>query len=171
MGYPQVSHHFGDVSENEEEEISDSSFEKEKSNYKNQITKKTYSIGYLTKKIWSNKIYSDDFDADFETIENKKSMRFKLGSALNSAIQEDVESEIENPYFSDNSSFSQLTSKHRKFSMELSKLLDKSDNESYSVRSVGGGKQKYLHSALNEPIYEEEDEKDELADQGSKLIS
>ena len=50
--------------------------------------------------------------------------------------------------------------------MELSKLLDKSDNESYSVRSVGGGKQKLsqLHSALNEPIYEEEDEKDELAD-------
>ena len=28
--YPQVNHHFGDVSENEEEEVSDSSFEKEK---------------------------------------------------------------------------------------------------------------------------------------------
>ena len=29
LGYPQIGHDFGDVSENEEEEISDSSFEKE----------------------------------------------------------------------------------------------------------------------------------------------
>jgi len=30
----------------------------------------TYSIGYLTKNIWRNKIYSDDFDVDFEVLKN-----------------------------------------------------------------------------------------------------
>ena len=69
MGYNhQVDHDFGDVKENEEEEISDSSFKKMQNTNKNHIIKKTYSIGYLTKKIWSNKIYSDDFDVDFEII-------------------------------------------------------------------------------------------------------
>jgi hypothetical protein len=47
---------------------------------------------------------------------------------------------MENPYFSDNSSSSYLTSKLRKFTLDLQKLLDKSDNESsaLSVRSFGG---------------------------------
>lgn len=74
---------------------------------------------------------------DFEALKNNQNVRFKLGSVINSAIQEDVESEMENPYFSDNSSSSQLTTKLRKFSLELSKLVDKSDNES-SARSMGG---------------------------------
>jgi hypothetical protein len=96
----------GDVSEDEEEEISDSSLEKQETD-KNKHLKRggsqTYSIGYLTKKIWSNKIYSDDFDVN---LKNNQNQRFKLGSVINSAIQEDVESEMENPYFSDNSSSS-----------------------------------------------------------------
>jgi len=33
---------------------------------------KTYSIGYLTKNIWSNKIYSDDFDVDSEILKNNQ---------------------------------------------------------------------------------------------------
>ena len=85
---------------------------------------------------------------------------------------------MENPYFSDNSSSSQLTTKLRKFSLELQKLLDKSDNESsvLSVRSVGGTKNKkklsHYNSNVNEPIEEVEDEKEELADLGkNKLIS
>lgn len=87
---------------------------------------------------------------------------------------------MENPYFSDNSSSSQLTTKLRKFSLELQKLLDKSDNESsvLSVRSVGGTgankktKLSHYNSNVNEPIEEVEDEKEELADQGkNKLIS
>ena len=130
----------GDVSEDEEEEISDSSLEKLKTDKNKHLKKgggKTYSIGYLTKKIWSNKIYSDDFDVDFEVLKNNQKQRFNLGSVINSAIQEDVESEMENPYFSDNSSSSQLTTKLRKFSLELQKLMVMSDNES-SARSVGG---------------------------------
>jgi hypothetical protein len=87
---------------------------------------------------------------------------------------------MEDPYFSDNSSSSQLTTKLRKFSLELQKLLDKSDNESsvLSVRSVGGTgankktKLSPYNSNVNEPIEEVEDEKEELADQGkNKLIS
>lgn len=130
----------GDVSEDEEEEISDSSLEKQKTDKNKNLKKlggKTYSIGYLTKTIWSNKIYSDDFDVDFEALKNNQNERFKLGSVINSAIQEDVESEMKNPYFSDNSSSSALTTKLRQFSLELQKLMDKSDNES-SARSVGG---------------------------------
>jgi len=65
-------------------------------------------------------------------------MKFKIGSILNSAIQEDSEySEIENPYFSDNSSSSQLTNKLRKFSMEFNKFV--SDNECGSVLSFRSG--------------------------------
>jgi|DEB0MinimDraft_12_1074336.scaffolds.fasta_scaffold26668_1 hypothetical protein len=50
--------------------------------------------------------------------------------------------------------------------MELSKMLDKSDNESsvLSVRSVGAKgqtKMSNIHSNLNEPIEEVEDEKEE----------
>lgn len=87
-----LNHHINDVSEDEEEEISDSSLEKQQTDHnKNQKKSKTYSIGYLTKKIWSNKIYSDDFDVDFEVLKNNQKARFKLGSVLNSAIQEDVE--------------------------------------------------------------------------------
>jgi hypothetical protein len=79
----------GDVSEDEEEEISDSSLEKQKTDQNKNLKKgggQTYSIGYLTKKIWINKIYSDDFDVDFEAHKNKKNERFKLGSVINSAI-------------------------------------------------------------------------------------
>jgi hypothetical protein len=81
----------GDVSEDEEEEISDSSLEKQKTDRNKNMKKggvsgKTYSIGYLTKTIWSNKIYSDDFDVDFETLKNNQNERFKLGSVINSAI-------------------------------------------------------------------------------------
>ena len=87
-----LNHHINDVSEDEEEEISDSSLEKQQTDHnKNQKKSKTYSIGYLTKKIWSNKIYSDDFDVDFEVLKNNQKNRFKLGSVLNSAIQEDAE--------------------------------------------------------------------------------
>lgn len=44
---------------------------------------------------------------------------------------EDIEySELENPYFSDNSSSSYLSTRLRKFSKEFSKVLDKSDNDS-----------------------------------------
>jgi len=98
----------GDVSENEEEQISDSSLEKQTTN-KNKTQKKgqTYSIGHLTQRIWKQKIYSDDFDADFATLRENQQQRFKLGSVQNSAIDEGEEqSEIENPYFSDNSSSS-----------------------------------------------------------------
>ena len=59
---------------------------------------------------------------------------------MKSAILEDAElSEMENPYFSDYSSSSHLTQKLRKFSFDLSKFFDKSDNESsaLSVRSTG----------------------------------
>lgn len=80
-----------------------------------------------------------------------------------SAILEDSEySEIENPYFSDNSSSSALTNKLKKFSIEISRNFDKSDNEGsvYSLRSVGANLKK-THSNLNEPIMEEEEEKEE----------
>lgn len=86
-----------------------------------------------------------------------------MGSVQNSAILEDSEySEIENPYFSDNSSSSALTNKLKKFSMEITRNLDKSDNEGsvYSLRSVGANLKKN-HSNLNEPIIEEEEEKEE----------
>ena len=88
-------------------------------------------------------------------------------------------SEIENPYFSDNSSSSQLTTKLRKFSLELSKFLDKSDNESsaLSVRSVGTGANKkaklsisHYNSNVNEPIYEVEDEKEEVGEQDKNNV-
>lgn len=145
----------GDVSEDEEEEISDSSLEKQKTDQNKNLKKgcgQTYSIQYLTKKIWSNKIYSDDFDVDFESKKNNQTEKFKLGSVINSAIQEDVESEMENPYFSDNSSSSYLTTKLRKFSLELTKLMDKSDNES-SARSVGPANNKTkLSHYVNDPI-------------------
>jgi len=170
---------FGDVSENEEEQISDTSSVKHQTN-KNKKFKRgqTYSIGYLSKTIWQQKIYSDDFDADFEILKKNQNIRFRLGSVQNSAIEEDAEhSEIENPYFSDNSSSSQLTTKLRKFSLELSKMMDKSDNESSEIKSVGRqsknrtkSKMSHYNSNLNEPIEEVEDEKEEnLIDQ--KIIS
>ena len=69
-------------------------------------------------------------------LQNNK-IKFQLGSVVNSAIQEDAEiSEIENPYFSDNSNSSHLTQKLRKFSLELQKYLDRSDNESSGVISA-----------------------------------
>jgi len=67
LRHPVINHDFGDVSEDEEEEISDSSLEKQVHDQSKQSKKsKIYSIGYLTKKIWSKKIYSDDFDVDYE---------------------------------------------------------------------------------------------------------
>lgn len=90
----------------------------------------------MTKKIWKKQIYSDDFDVDDEVMLKNNKMKFKLGSVVNSAILEDAEiSEIENPYFSDNSNSSHLTQKLRKFSLELQKYLDRSDNESSGVMS------------------------------------
>ena len=79
---------------------------------------------------------------------------------------------MENPYFSDNSSSSQLTTKLRLFNLELRKLMDKSDNDSRSAGGNAGNNQKKLshyQSNVNEPIQEVEDEKEEIADQ--KLIS
>lgn len=58
----------GNVSEDDEEEISDSSLEKLADQNKNMKKSKTYQIAHLTKKIWSNKIYSDDFDVEKEII-------------------------------------------------------------------------------------------------------
>ena len=101
---------------------------------------KTYSIGYLTKKIWANKIYSDDFDID-KAAEETQNKRLFPSIAANQAIMEDIEySELENPYFSDNSSASQLSTKLRAFSRELAKVQDKSDNDSSRVsrHSVSG---------------------------------
>ena len=68
LGNPLI-YAFGDVSENEEEQISDTSSVKHQTN-KNKKFKRgqTYSIGYLSKTIWQQKIYSDDFDADFEIL-------------------------------------------------------------------------------------------------------
>ena len=61
----------------------------------------------LTKKIWSKRIFSDDFDADFEKLKDTQQKRFKMGSVLNSAIQEDAEvSEHDFTYLSDYSSSS-----------------------------------------------------------------
>jgi hypothetical protein len=57
--------------------------------------------------------------------------------------------------------------------MELSKMLDKSDNES-SVLSVGAKaplQMSNIHSKLNEPIEEVEDEKEEGHDVKKKIIS
>jgi hypothetical protein len=59
---------FGDVSENEEEQISDTSSMKNQANKNKKKTGQTYSIGYLSKTIWQSKIFSDDFDADFEIL-------------------------------------------------------------------------------------------------------
>ena len=92
---------------------------------------------------------------------------------INSAIIEDNEySEIENPYFSDNSSASQITNALRKFSLDFSKYLDKSDNDS----SVGGAQpaknQKLnYHQNVNETIEEVEDEKDELTEEKNNFIT
>jgi beta-glucosidase/6-phospho-beta-glucosidase/beta-galactosidase len=82
---------------------------------------------------------------------------------------------MQNPYFSDNSSSSQLTSKLRRFSVEWSKFFDKSDNESSAMSLVSGAgpskqtKLSHYQSNVNEPIEEEEDEKEEP--EGKKLIS
>ena len=59
---------------------SDSSNEKAMQLDKNLKMHKTYSIGYLTKNIRTNKIYSDDFDADYDILKYNQKMRFKLGS-------------------------------------------------------------------------------------------
>lgn len=57
-----TANNIGNVSEEEEENKSESSSE---GNRRSKVTKsKTYSIGYLTKTIFANKIYSDDFDID-----------------------------------------------------------------------------------------------------------
>jgi hypothetical protein len=101
-------------------------------------------------------------------------MRFNRDSVQNSAILEDSEySEIDNPYFSDNSSSSALTNKLKKFSRELTRNLDKSDNESSIIGSVMSrrsvGAKVKNHSNLNEPIIEEEEEKEEQF--GNKIIS
>lgn len=80
-------HNFGDVSEDDEEQISDSSIEKHQTDMNKQQKKnKTYSIGYLNKNIWKKKIYSDDFDVDEEVMITQNKMKFKLGSVINSAI-------------------------------------------------------------------------------------
>ena len=70
--YNQIDNYIGDVSEDDEEEISDSSLEKLADQNKNMKKSTTYSIGYLTKKIWKNNIYSDDFDVDFEILKNNQ---------------------------------------------------------------------------------------------------
>lgn len=59
---------FGNVSETDEEWDSESSNEHVVALQAaaNKGKTKTYSIGYLTKTIRSNKIFSDDFDADFD---------------------------------------------------------------------------------------------------------
>lgn len=82
------------------------------------------------------------------------------------AIEEDNE-EIENPNFSDNSSSSNLTTRLRKFSQDLSKYVDKSDNDSLSGRSgsklASRGKKlsQYHAKSINETIEEEKEEKEE----------
>lgn len=173
-------HYIGDVSEDDEELISDSSFEKQQQQTdqnKNTSKGKIYSLGYLSKNIWNNKIYSDDFDVDFEILKNDQIQRFKLGSVVNSAIQEDVESEMANQYFSDNSSSSYLATRLRKFSLDLQKFVDKSDNESsvLSMKSLGGtgpnkqSKLGHYQSNVSEPILEVDDEN--MQDQKLKLIS
>ena len=61
--------------------------------------------------------------------------------------------------------------------MEWGKFFDKSDNEGSIVSMSGVGpkskktKLSNYHSNVNEPIKEEEDEKEELAENASKLIS
>ena len=126
------------MSEEEEELASDSSDDRIQA--KPVKKSKAYSIGYLSNYLRSKKIYSDDFDADYDKKVSKIVMHgFKIGSVKNQqAIQEDSESsEIENPYFSDNSSSSALTTKLRMFSKDCYKILDKSDTDG-SVLSFGG---------------------------------
>ena len=92
------------MSEEEEENKSESSAEADVAVRKKAKQSAPYSIGHLTKNIWRNKIYSNDYDVDSEMLRRKKRT---LGQPLDSAILEDNEySEMENPYFSDNSSAS-----------------------------------------------------------------
>lgn len=104
--------------------------------------------------------------------EIKKKPEVFKNQEIHSAIIEDNEySEMENPYFSDNSSASQITNALRKFSLDFSKYFDKSDNDS----SVGGGASKnqklIYHKNVNETIEEVEDEKEEQHEDRNNVLS
>ena len=61
---------FGKLDEDEDESGSSESDRMPGVLNQRKPNKQTYSIGYLTKKIWAKRIYSDDFDFDQES--NKK---------------------------------------------------------------------------------------------------
>lgn len=169
-------YHDDNVIEADEEENSDSSIENHDLSQNRKLVSKTYSIGYLTKNI-NKKIYSDDFEKDNDLLKARQDLKFKIASVQNSAILEDSEySEIDNPYFSDNSSSSALTNKLKKFSKELTRNYDKSDNESsaLSFRSSKVGaymRSNQNQSGLNEPIIEEEEEIEKEGQNLTTLIS
>jgi hypothetical protein len=74
---------------------------------------------------------------------------------MDSPIIEDVESEGQNEYLSDNSSSSTFSFKKKKMSFYLSKLIDKS--EPFMDESSGRMQSKY-YGKVNETIEEEEDD-------------
>ena len=140
------------MSETEEELISD-----EDDQYNNKRSKKKiFSLGYLSK-LMNKKIYSDHFDMSSESYKIKQKKHFNTGSVMECPISEDVESEGANDYLSDNSSSSTFSLKRKKMSFDLSKLIDRfepsHDDSSFMFSKYYGN--------VNDPIEEEEDDKDD----------
>jgi hypothetical protein len=132
------------VSETEEELISD----EEDKKYKK---KKIFSLSQFSR-LMNKKIYSDEFDMSFESKRMKK--RFQIGSVVECPINEDIESEDQNNYLSDQSS-STFSFQKKRMSFDLTKIIDRlepSIDFSYLMASKNYGVN------ISDTIKEEEDD-------------
>lgn len=98
-------------------------------------------------------------------MKNKK--KFRTGSVFECPISEDVESEDQEHYFSDNSSSSTFSFKKKMMSCDLSKMIDKSESFIEDSSMIAS---KY-YSNVNETIEEEEDDKEDNPGEGGLLSS
>ena len=71
----------------------------------------------------NKKIYSDEFDMSFESKRMKK--RFTIGSVVECPINEDIESEDQHDYLSDNSSSSTFSFHKKRMGFDLTKIIDR----------------------------------------------
>lgn len=117
----------------------------------------------------NKKIYSDHFDMSYESQIIKQKKHFNTGSVMECPISEDVESEGANDYLSDASSSSTFSLKRKKMSFDLSKLIDRlepSIDDSSSLMQYS----KY-YGNVNDPIEEEEDDREEVKVSGGGMLS
>jgi len=160
------------VFETDEEQISDQS----EQNKRGRKKKKVFTLGQFSQLMKFSKIYQDDFDLSTKH-RSKKGIKGSVVDHPDSRLFDEInevgnESEGDelNSHLSDGSS-SNFSFRKSKFSLDLSKLIDKlepRDNFSDIETSQNIVPQAKYLGKINEPIDEEDDEKEEALEEEEK---